>query len=131
MAEEKAQSIDQLVGIAETGLAEGSKTPSLELQLKAIIALSESDSPKAKEYVLSLSKYSDYRDPQGQGDDSCYPLTFEFPNAKGLLGADLKYKLYVNDTAPSSQDWGILPSNASGKIISQCIARVKARNHSS
>jgi len=128
---EEAQSIEQLLEIAETGLVGGSKIPSLESQLKAIIALSKSENPLAEAYVLNISKYLDYRDPRESGDDLYYPLTFKFPNAKGLLGADLQYKAYVNDTAPSPQDFGMLPCNASGKIIRQCIARVKARNPNS
>lgn len=127
MTEEKTQGIDKLLEIAETGLAEGSSTPSLEAQLSAIVRLSELDDSKANDYVLGLSKYSDYRDPKEMGDDFCYPLIFEFPNVKGLLGKEITYKVYVNDTAPSPEDWGKFPFNESGRVLTQCIARVKTR----
>jgi len=126
MAEENLSRIEQLIGIAESGLAEGSIVSSLEAQLSAIVELSKLNHPLADDYVLKLQIFKSHTDPN-QNDPDCYREIFEYPNAKGLLGENLKYGVYVNDTAPSPDSWGRLTENRSGNIIKQCINRIEQR----
>lgn len=129
MTEENLARVEQLIKIAESGLAEGSMVSSLEAQISAIVELSKLNHSLADDYVLKLQIFKSHTDPN-QNNPDCYLEIFEYPNARGLLGEDLKYGVYVNDTAPSPDAWGKLRDNKSGKIIEQCISRIKQRKKS-